>query len=393
MSANELEMDESFSRRVLDAHGPEHEEQARVHAAELDLLISRDAALPRIVAPIVAELAAPIVAPRGKQIELTLRTPEQLVSLAKALANQTTQQRFGLLIKGQNWGYIAGVVSPRLFRPQKKPPTMKEILAQWRFSGRVDKNLKLTLLLIDTFRLDSPLREEVVERAIGMIVNSPEVKPIKMGTLRMASPAPLHFSSVQFSSPPQPAASPPPRSPVSLLDAHEPEHEEQAAAELDLLRSRDAALPIVVPIVADLAAPIVAPRGKQIMLALTTPEQVVSLAAALANPTAQQRFGLLIEGQNWGYLAGVVSPRLPPQKKPPTIKEILVQWRFSGRVDKPLKLTLLLVDTFHLDAEPREEAVEVAVGKIVNSPEVKPIRIGTLRMASPSPSPTTSPSP
>ena len=107
-------------------------------------------------------------------------------------------------------------------------------------------------------------------------------------------------------------------------------------------------------------------RGKAVDIYLTEPSQFLALAAVLAKK-GPQRFGILMRGQQWGYVAGIVAPNLLPRetqlvaRKQLTNLEVLSSLRFTGRIGHagsprgPLKIKILLVNTFSVDQETREE--------------------------------------
>lgn len=117
-------------------------------------------------------------------------------------------------------------------------------------------------------------------------------------------------------------------------------------------------------------------RGKSVDIFLSTNEQILTLSAVLAKK-GPQRFGILLQGQRSGYIAGIVSPNLLPSKKAKTTLEVLSALRFKGKIGHgPLKMKILLVNTFSLEEEILEKPADVQA--FFGSSTGVPLRMGTL---------------
>jgi len=129
-------------------------------------------------------------------------------------------------------------------------------------------------------------------------------------------------------------------------------------------------------------------RGRVVDVNFFTAEHFLALAAALANKHARSRFALLMEGQRWGYIAGVSSPQLfLPGKFPATMREAVAHLRMKRKCGKGvmLKMKVVLVDTFHLEGTPREELVDAETAAYLGmglGGQGVPLRMATL-VASP----------
>ena len=104
--------------------------------------------------------------------------------------------------------------------------------------------------------------------------------------------------------------------------------------------------------------------GTKINLTIFSPSHYLLLATSISSheASANARFGLLLEGQSWGFVAGIVSPRFPKRE---SVSEALAKLYFDkGGFTRPITLTVLLVDTFTLDGAPRPEECDTGAQDI-----------------------------
>lgn len=112
----------------------------------------------------------------GAMVELTLCKPAHYMMLAHVLVGPKVK-RFGCLFAGQAWGFLAGIVSPKL----RQEDNIGDALARLFFLRKGFHNaLTLKLLLVDTFTLDGTPRREpmsgsLLRRLGGLMGNEVDV--------------------------------------------------------------------------------------------------------------------------------------------------------------------------------------------------------------------------
>jgi len=109
----------------------------------------------------------------GKTVEIVINSPVQFLTLATALSqplNSPSSGRFGLLLDDQAWGFIAGLISPKLPRGKSIRATLSQMClrgGKWSF-----KCLVIKCLLVDTFTLECPPQKAEVDPTIANIIQS-----------------------------------------------------------------------------------------------------------------------------------------------------------------------------------------------------------------------------
>lgn len=184
-----LPIDDALNAR-LESEYPEHYATSMARREERQLEYAN---LPRIVVPLLFDFQRYLSGHserdlgRGKVVSILLSKPEHFLVLANALTSANTKhvKRFGVLMEGERWGYVAGIVSPELFSQSNTPKTAKQVIAQLRVSRKVGRggSIKLKILLVDTFRLDGEPVVETADRDMKGFLGARDDVPLSIGTL------------------------------------------------------------------------------------------------------------------------------------------------------------------------------------------------------------------